>query len=592
MRVLVLLATMALLAASRARDLGDLSLEQLSNVTVSSVSGRSEPLSHALGSVYVISADDIRRSGATSLPEALRLAPNLQVARTGNDGWAITARGFNGPFANKLLVLQDGRSLYTPTFAGVFWDAQDLPLENIDRIEVISGPGGVLWGANAVNGVINIVTKSSDDTRDLLVTGGIGDEESRVVAQFGGDVSHGTYRAYAMTTSLDDSPHDRLQGGFRTELGTPRDRITLQGDLYESGDLHGGNVNLLWTRNIADRDTLRVQAYYDATSRSQQHLDTVDLTVDHVLGARGPHGILWGAELRRARDNIDNDPATFSFLPETKVLNSWAAYLQDEVAFGKAFVGTFGARVDSNEYTGAEFLPSIRFGWHPDGEHLVWAAASRAIRAPARFDRELFLPGAPPFLLAGGPEFQSEVFYVYELGYRGQPSEALSFAVTGYYDDLDRQRSIAPGAAGATVENDLEGHQWGVEAWGSYRVLESWRLYAGYDYLDRTLRVRPGAVDLQPGSSIGSDPKQWAKVRSALDIGKRLELDLMLRYYDRLENIDVPSYVAVDGRLGWNVLRRLELSVYVRNIFDDAHVEWSPGEELGRSYFVKALIRF
>src|SRR5262245_5442373 len=281
MRAVVLLLTMVFLAGVRARDLGDLTLEQLSNVVVSSVSGRSEPLSKALGSVYVITGDDIRRSGATSLPEVLRLAPHLQVARTGPDGWAITARGFNGPFANKLLVLQDGRQLYTPTFGGVFWDAQDLPLENIERIEVISGPGGVLWGANAVNGVINIVTKSSDDTRDLLVSGGIGDEESRVVGQYGAEITQGTYRVYGMSTSLDDSPHDRLQGGFRTELGTPKDKITLQGDLYESGDLHGGNVNLLWRRNIADRDTLRVQAYYDATSRNRQHLDTMDLTVDH-----------------------------------------------------------------------------------------------------------------------------------------------------------------------------------------------------------------------------------------------------------------------------------------------------------------------
>jgi iron complex outermembrane receptor protein len=292
------------------------------------------------------------------------------------------------------------------------------------------------------------------------------------------------------------------------------------------------------------------------------------------------------------RDNIDNDPATFSFVPETKVLNGWNVYAQDEIAFGKSFVGTFGAKVDSNEYTGAEFLPSVRFGWHPDDANLLWTAASRAIRAPSRFDRELFLPGAPPFLLAGGPDFQSEVFYVYELGYRGQPSKALSFAVTGYYDDLERQRSIAPGPAGATVENDLEGHQWGAEAWAAYRIFESWRIYAGYNYLDRTLHVRPGATDLQPDSSIGSDPKQWAKLRSVLDIGKRLELDLMLRAYDRLANIAVPSYVAVDGRLGWNVARRIELSVYVRNIFDDSHVEWSPGEELDRSYFVKALLRF
>jgi iron complex outermembrane receptor protein len=585
----VLLAAAVLAAGSR--DLGDLSLEQLSNVSVSTVSGRTEPLSRALGSIYVIEGDDIRRSGATSLPEALRLAPNLQVARTGPDGWAITARGFNGPFANKLLVLMDGRTLYTPTFAGVFWDAQDLPLENIDRIEVISGPGGVLWGANAVNGVINVVTKSSAATRDVLVTGGLGDEESRVVAQWGDGFTSGAYRAYGLSTSLDDSPHDRLQGGFRTDFGRGRDAFTVQGDLYASGDLHGGNVLARWSRDFENKDTLRVQAYYDDTSRDRQKLDTADVQLDHLMAPRGGHSLLWGAGARHVHDRVVNDP-TFAFLPPDKILTSWNVYVQDEIAFSHAFVGTFGVKLDRNDYTGVEVLPSVRFGWQPRAEHLVWAAFSRALRAPSRFDRELFLPGTPPFLLAGGPEFESEVSWVYELGYRGQLSERFSFAATAYYDDLDDQRSIAPGGAGATIENDRQGHAWGIETWGAFRVLESWRLHAGYNYLDRDLAARPGTVDLQPESSIGSDPKQWLKIRSVLDIGRHLELDLMLRYYDRLENIDVPSYTAVDGRLGWSFSQRFELSVLVRNLFDRTHVEWSPGEEIDRSYFVKALVRF
>jgi iron complex outermembrane receptor protein len=596
-----------MLAASQ---LVDLSFEELSNIVVSSVSGRPEPLSRALASVYVIRSEDIRRSGATSIPEALRLAPNLQVARSGANGYAITARGFNGTLANKLLVLIDGRAVYTPTFSGVFWDAQDVMLEDVDRIEVISGPGGVLWGANAVNGVINILTKSAADTRGNLLAAGGGTNEASVAARHGGALGSGGYRLYAKATSRDNLHEadgtenrdgaERKQAGFRSDWKQGLDGYTLQGDVYfeegtqqpETQELRGANLLARWSRDLGGGDALRVQAYYDRTSREQQHLDSADLDLQHALRARGAHRVLWGGGVRYSRDRIDNT-AALAFLPAEKNLPSWNVYLQDEIALRADLDASIGAKVDHNTYTGAEFLPSARLGWRVTPQHLAWSAVSRAVRTPSRFDRELFLPGNAPFLLAGGPNFQSEIAVVYELGYRGTPSAGLQWSATAFYHDLDKVRTITPAAGGANVANDREGHTKGFETWAAWRIVEAWRVQGGYTHLETRLRVEPGAVDLQPASSIGSDPKDWWKLRSTHDLGRSLELDLMLRHYAALDNRSVPRYTALDARLGWALTRRLELSLLLQNLLDPAHIEWAPdAAEFERAVYFKALLRF
>lgn len=592
-----------------ARDLADLSLEQLSSVVVSSVSGRAEPLSSALGSVYVISADDIRRSGATSIPEALRLAPNLQMARAGALGYAITARGFNGTLANKLLVLMDGRSIYTPTFSGVFWEAQDVLLDDIERIEVISGPGGVLWGANAVNGVINIITRSSASTRGTLAGAGAGTREAGAFARYGGDLANGSFRVYAKRWRWDDLEDqrgverrdgwDRLQAGFRADWGSRGEAFTVQGDVYSADGhetpnpqaLHGANLLARWQHDLANRDSLRVQAYYDRTSREQQHLDTADVDVQYTLARRGAHRMLWGAGLRYSRDRIENS-AALALLPADKNLLSWNLYAVDEISLGREVDLSVGAKVDHNAYTGAEFLPSARIGWRFAPQHLLWGAGSRAVRAPSRFDRELFLPGNPPFLLAGGPDFQSEVAHVYEIGYRGQLSTTASLSATVFFHDLDKVRTVGPGLGAAHVENNREGHTRGVEAWGALRLTDTWRLQGGYTHLETQLRVKPGQVDLQPPESIGSDPRSWWNLRSALDVGGGWEFDVLARHHGALVNRNVPSYTAVDLRVGWRNAAT-EIALLVQNLFDPRHVEWAPAAaEFRRSVLVKATVRF
>jgi iron complex outermembrane receptor protein len=590
-----------------AADLGDLSLEQLSNIVVSTVSGRAEPLSRAMGSVYVITSDDIRRYGATTIMEALRLAPNLQIARQGANGYAITARGFNDTLSNKLLVLIDGRSIYTPTFSGVFWDAQDVYLEDIDRIEVVSGPGGVLWGANAVNGVINILTKLSTDTRGTLADAEAGTNEARLEGRYG--VKGGYFRVYAQASQLDDTKMpdgtdnmdggDRFQAGFRSDWDRGANSFTVQGDAYtaesnlepQPQDLDGFNVLARWNRDLGEGGVLRVQTYYDHTSRESQRLDTADLELAHALRPYGRHSLLWGGGARWAHDRIENS-AAFAFIPADKTLDTWNVYLQDVISLNETVDMTVGARVDANEYTGVEVLPSIRVGWRPMPDSLLWGAVSRAVREPARIDREFYIPGVAPFALAGGPDFESEISYVYEVGYRSQQQARFSWAATIFYHELHDQRSISPGPTAAVVANDREGHTVGIESWGTYRAFDWWRLWFGYTYLDKDLKVKPGAVDLQPASGLGGDPKQWAKVRSAFDLGKSVELDVMIRYYDRLENIDVPSYTAVDFRVGWTVTHHVELSLFVQNLFDDDHIEWAPGAELDRAAVLKALFRF
>ncbi|MCW5662132.1 MAG: TonB-dependent receptor [Burkholderiaceae bacterium] len=592
-----------------ARELSDLSLEQLSNVVISTVSGRAEPLSGALGSVHVISGEDIRRSGATSLPEALRLAPNLQVAQAGALGYAITARGFNGTLANKLLVLMDGRSIYTPTFSGVFWEAHDLLLDDVERIEVISGPGGVLWGANAVNGVINIITRSAASTRGTLAGAAAGTHESGAFARYGGHIADGSFRVYAKQwrwKNLEDEGgterrdgSERLQAGFRGDWERGRAAFTVQGDVYASEGnqtpnpqaLHGANVLARWRHDLGNGDALRVQAYYDRTSREQQHLYIADVDVQHALARRGAHRVLWGAGLRHSRDRIQNS-AALALIPADKDLRSWNVYLVDEIALGRNLDLSVGAKVDHNSYTGAEFLPSVRMGWRLTPQHLLWGAGSRAVRTPSRFDRELFLPGNPPFLLAGGPEFESEVANVYEIGYRGQLSTDASLSATAFFHDLDKVRTVGPGPGAARVENNREGHTRGIETWGALRVTDGWRLQAGYTHLDTRLGVKPGQVDLQPPQNIGSDPRSWWNLRSTHDLGGGWEFDVLARHHGALANRGVPSYTAVDLRVGWRA-PALDVSLLLQNLFDPGHVEWAPAAaQLERAALVKVTLRF
>ena len=624
-----LFGTAAAAALPATNRLTDLSLEELSNIEITSVSKRAERLSDAPTSVFVITADDIRRSGATSLPEALRLAPNLQVARGSANGWAISARGFNSASANKLLVLIDGRSVYSPLFSGVFWDVQDLMLQDVERIEVISGPGGTLWGVNAVNGVVNVITRSSADTPGGLAAAGLGNRESQLALRQGGALgSDGSYRIYAKhgrrrhtetadRDFIDDASHTS-QLGFRTDWSAARDKVTLQGDAYTGrrdqplpgtlavagvdfalGTIAVSGANLVgrWERRLADDASISAQLTYDRVERDvppvfDEKLDIADLQLQHSWRPSAGHAVVWGGQYRHAHDQVTNRTTAVAFLP-ARVDQAWASlFAQDEIALGETLKLTLGARAEHNDYTGTEYLPNLRLAWKPVASQLLWAAASRTVRAPSRLDRDTFVPAQPPFQLAGGPKFQSEIAKVYELGYRGQPTADSSLSVTAFHADYDRLHTLelVPGQGVAQFANGMRGTVRGVEMWGSYQPLPAWRLRAGFSRLWQDLELKPGVVDF--GASVanaeGANPaRQWL-LRSSFDLPRQMELDLTARYVSELRQPAVPSYLALDLRWGWRPRPDVEIAVTGQNLLGPRHGEFSP--ETTRTAFARAVV--
>src|SRR5437899_1077173 len=440
----------------RVADIADLSIEELSNIQITSVSRHAERLSDAPAAIFVITRDDIRRSGASRLPEALRLAPNLEVARSSASSYAISARGFNNTIANKLLVLIDGRTVYTPLFSGVFWDAQDVMLEDVERIEVISGPGATLWGANAVNGVINVITRRASDTQGAFAYGRAGSLERGLGARYGGAMGAvGSYRVYGRFFDVFNTSRtsgatasdgwSKGQVGFRTDWGTAANGFTLQGDAYrgsldqvnlvvdENTHISGNNLLGRWNRDLADWGNLQAQAYFDHTERDipgnfAERLNIFDIDLQHSLRAIGAHRLTWGGGYRYGDDRVSN--STFlAFLPANRRLRWANVFAQDEIALLESLRLTLGAKFESNYYTGTEPLPSARLAWKPQPQRLVWGAVSRALRAPSRIDRDFFVT-AGPTQLAGGPDFKSEVVKVIELGYRDQPLPQATYSVS------------------------------------------------------------------------------------------------------------------------------------------------------------------
>jgi iron complex outermembrane receptor protein len=604
--ILLLSAVVAGSAAATAiqvasvRDLGDLSLEQLSSLEVTSVSGRPESIQVAAASIYVITAQDIRRSGATSLPEALRLAPNLLVAQTSAGQWAVSARGFNDLISNKLLVLIDGRTIYSPMFAGVFWDASDVVLEDVDRIEVISGPGGTLWGANAVNGVINVVTRPAAQTQGGLVSVARSGNGGRETVRWGGKLGSNTqYRAYALaidrgntrlatTGALRGDAATRDQAGFRMDWSDAGDEFTLQGDAYKGGklptnslapELHGGNLMARWSSRFADGSPYKVQAYYDLMDRDDPTLFRNNARTADVQFTHEPRiadgQLLWGAGVRQARD-VNQPTALVLFNPVERTVSWSNLFAQYQRPLTDRLQATAGIKFERNSFTGVELLPSLRVAWQHDANATTWAAASRAVRAPARIDREFFLPGAPPFLIAGGPTFQSEVANVYEIGHRQQVASNLSYSVTVFRQLFHGLRAGIPGAVPATVQNLVDGPVDGIEAWAQWQATANWRLSAGYlgrrEDLHYVGTIGPGITSF-PG--LGNDPSHQWTLRSSANLGPSTEFDVMVRRVGALPSPVVSGYTAVDARLGFQLTPALQLSLLARNVLDPRHVEFN-----------------
>lgn len=617
-----------------------LSLEELLNVEVTSVSRSPERLIDAPAAIQVISGEDIRRSGATSLPEALRLANNLNVARKNAHDWAVSARGFNTELANKLLVLIDGRTIYTPLFSGVRWDAQDYLLHDLDRIEVVSGPGGSLWGANAVNGVINITSKRASETLGWYAETQVGEELGETyAARYGTRVAPNVYlRVYGKYSDRRDQVFANGanagddwsggQAGFRLDAETStQDIFTLQGDVYDgergvvgsgTGFVDGRNLLARWSRGLSNGSDLRVQAYYDCArlslpftasvfgpaGRFSDDLETYDFELQHSLTLSAGHRWVWGATYRATAERSTPAPG-FGFDPANVDQVLTGAFAQGSFALTPDVSFIAGSKLEHNSYTGWEVEPNIRLQRKLGPESMAWAAISRAVRTPSRVDRSLRQPSQPPVLFTGSNDFTRESVIAYELGYRSQLTATVSAAVSTFYNQYDDIRSVRTTPTTLfplVLGNDLEGDTYGFELNATMQAAEWWRVTAAYTLLRSDIHVRPGGSDINNGLNETSDPEQQVLIRSSMTLANQFEIDGALRWVDTLHNNvsgkvgTVPAYAELDLRLGWNINRNWEFSLVGQNLLHDQHPEFgapSPDRvEVRRRIFAKLAWEF
>jgi iron complex outermembrane recepter protein len=588
-------------------ELKKLSVEELMNIEVTSISMRPEKLTEVPSAVQVISGEDIHRSAATRLPEALRLVSNLQIAQTNSNSWAITARGFNGLpssggiLANKLLVMIDGRSIYNPLFGGVFWDVQNVMLEDINRIEAVSGPGGTLWGANAVNGIINIVTKSAKETQGLYASAGAG-SFLRGFGQirYGFEINskmflriHGQHFDQKHTLlSNEKSSHDgwhNTQGGFRMDyFPSNSNTLTVQGDVYsgvandsvQRAETDGQNLLARFTHNFSEKSTLTVQSYFDrtwrtvpnATNRFIYQLNRYDLDIQHRFPLGDRHSILWGVGYR-----LQKDMTARVFIPLNRTMPLYSGFIQDEISLANVLKLTIGTKLLHNDFTGFEIQPTTRLAWTLNVRNTIWISASRAVRIPTRFDHDITTISI----------FDSEKVIAYELGYRVRPVDQLSLSLATFYNQYNDLRSLdvtTNSAQPIVLANSQRAESWGLELSGNYQVTEWWRLRGGYTYFEK--KIWATSPDVIPFSEYfeGVDPMHQFMVQSIIDLPSNLQLDLVSRYVDALPEVPasspelpptsprVSSYFAFDLRFAWQ-FKAVEFSVVGQNLVNEEHSE-------------------
>lgn len=609
-----------------------LALEQLLDIEITSVSRRPESLLTAASAIDVITAEDIRRYGATNLPDTLRLATGLHVAQVTGSSWAISSRGFNTTTANKMQVLMDGRSLYTPLYAGTFWDVQHTFLPDIEQIEVIRGPGATLWGANAVNGVINIRSKHAKDTQGWMFQGGAGNVEQGFAGlRYGGKIGNNTfYRAYLTTLNRDSlsqeftgrdlgDDYSLTKGGFRLDSAlTDADNLTFQGDLYtgrsgQSGladdiDVCGGNVMLRWTRQISADESVSIQTYYDHTHRmvpnvADETRETYDVELQHNFKLSRRQNIIWGLNLRASHDNIGDQGPGAAFTPLSETLYLYSGFLQDEIHLvPDKLTATLGSKFEHNSFSGFEYQPSLRIAFTPTENQTVWGSVSRAVRTPSRIDQDVLIPN-PDFarpVLYNNRNFESELTLAYELGYRARLRRTLTTDVALFYNEHDNLRSqelksLAP--VMVQFENGIEGESYGAELDVKWQPLSWWQINLGYTLMQTHLRTGPGSNDPTEGSGERNDPNHIIVARSSLDLPGDLELDATFRHVDELTQTSLegtPAYSTVDLRLGWQARKDLEISLVGRNLLDQGQPEFrrNPTREVGRSVYLMVTWSF
>jgi iron complex outermembrane receptor protein len=609
--------------AQSVEDLRNLSIEQLADIQISSVSKSAEPLSDAPAAIYVISHDDIMRSGAASLPEMLRMAPNLEVAQIDATSYAISARGFNAglnaSLSNKLLVLVDGRSVYTPLFGGVYWDMQGVLPEDIERIEVISGPGATLWGANAVNGVINIITRKSSETEGGVLDVGGGNLARTASLQYGGRLDQDlTYRIHAEGSDYSAfqlangrDAHDgwsKPSGGFRLDWTPPGDVVSLQGDIFHAHEdpadsVGGRDLVASWQHQLGGGSSLQLLAYYDKESRFTAdgtgglEIDTYDVEIQHSFTLGSWNSIVWGAGDRTFSYEIEN--TALKLLPPTRTLSLSNVFGQDTIALTDRLKVTLGLKIENEPYTGVAPLPSARVSWKVTDAVLLWGAISRAVRSATPVDQDLHEFLGPIDYLDGSANFQPEILTSFELGTRVQASSRVSFSVSTFYNLYHDLRTIGltttnPLGLPLTFNNQAAALVYGVEVWGNYSVTDWWRLSAGFNIQHEGIHFLTNG-GLGGLGFIADDPNHQASLRSSIDFGHGVTWDATLRYVGALHHPALPDYGELNTRLGWKITPTVEVSVAGSNLLHPRHAEFfedGESDEIPRSFFIDTRWRF
>jgi iron complex outermembrane receptor protein len=629
-------------------DLTNQSLEDLMNVEVTSVSKKEQKLSRTASAVFVITQEEIRRSGATNIPDVLRMVPGVEVAQINANTWAISARGFNAEFSNELLVTVDGRNVYTPTFGGVFWDALDLPLENIERIEVIRGPGGSAWGANAVNGVINIITKKAGETAGAMVTAGGGNvDQGFGTVQYGGAVEGTDYRVWSKYFNQAHFPGTNgqdggdgwhvLREGFRTDSTlTAKDGLTFEGGLYSGRegdpaiflpsitspgllntelpvDVSGGFLESVWNHAYSTSSNSKLMVTYDAYDREDQLREerkTLDVDFQHHFAWGERQDLVWGLDYRYSASHTDGD-LFVSLNPADLNTQLFSGFVQDEIAVvPERFYFTVGTKLEHNYYSGFGVLPSARATYAASERQMLWAAVSRALRTPAATDTLIRLnvagftePNGTPVLISvlGNRHFEDEQVIAYEFGYRATVLRDVSIDFAAYYNDYSDQQTTEPATPffettplpphlvlPSTYENLMSGEEHGLEVAANWKVTHRWTISPGYDFARIHMHTSPLSQDTETvPETVGSDPHTQAQLRSHVDLSTKLAWDTSAYFVDRLVFQNVPSYTRLDTGLSWRWKEGISLAVFGQNLLRDQHLEFIDSTGAKRSTLIK-----
>jgi iron complex outermembrane receptor protein len=636
------------------KQLKQLSLEDLGKVVVTSVSKEPEQVWNTPAAIFVLTQEDIRRSGMTSIPELLRLVPGLDVARVNSNQWSISIRGFAGAFSKQLLVLIDGRSVYTPLFSGVYWNLQNLVLEDVERIEVVRGPGGTIWGANAVNGVINIITKRAKDTQGTLVAAGGGNvDQGTGTARYGGSAGKTfNYRIYGMGFVRGPESHPDGDGfddwrigqmGFRSDWKEgEKDDFSVQGDIYrgEIGErislasfsppsetfpddqavVSGGNLLARWQHTLGKGSDIQVQAYFDRTNFQDLQLgetrDTFDVDFVWHQRTRGKQVLTWGLGARVSPSNFIQTSPGVNFVPAKQTDSIYSGFVQYELPLaGDKLTLTGGTKLEHNNFSGFEYQPNARLLWRPTDRQSFWASVTRAVRTPSRVDQDvrfaILLSAAPPppvyFDIEGDPNFSAERLIGYEAGYRTLVARRLYVDFAAFYNIYRDVQGFGPLAFGVATTpapphinivvpfaNSIQGNTAGAEIAPDFQVTRWWQVRGSYSFLHLGFRDAPGLTDVGNllGTYEGSSPRHAVVFQSRFNMPSRLELDASYRFLSALPAQKVGAYQTADLRLGWRAAERVEFSVVGQNLFQPSHEEFggNPWANIGMKRGVYAKL--